>query len=285
MTADNFKYITRREYEKLISLTNSNPCIRKLYPDDIDRCIKLVQMRQNRMRDDFVPIRKTEKDYTVKAILMLMYNNPGLMIDDILELTTNDLYRLKLTAAVKPDSTFQDPFLIVRANSNSSALIKIPTKTEHALERLISRYTNIIREADGSNLNTGTPLPEGDFYLFSNSGGTRLTVPAWNRILRRYFEKAGIELDKGGSGSLNYRFRHSFAFKELIEIEKERKLCISELARDRVINRLSDKLGAGIGRKVSDSTCYDYIKAYINNRDQIIADLCARYDYKLLPRV
>lgn len=273
MTADNFKYITRREYEKLIFLTNFNSCIRKLYPDDIDKCINLVQMRQNRLRGDFVPVRKTEKDYTVKAILMLMYNNPGLMIDDILELTTNDLYRLKLTAAVKPDSTFQNPFLIVRANSNSPVLIKIPVATEQTLEMLISHYTNIIRETDGSNLNIGTPLPEGDFYLFSNSEGKRLTVPAWNRILRRYFKAAGIELDKGGSGSLNYRFHHSFTFKELIEIEKECKLCISELARDRFINRLSDKLSTGAGRKVSDSTCYEYMKAYINNREQIIADL------------
>lgn len=246
-----FKYITQQDYEKLICLTEKttrkpyDSPVRDLYPRTFDKEIEVYRKEMERIKGYPYEVRRIKTDETVRAILMLMFELPGLKIDDILNLTIE---------CVEKSNWYPE--------------------ITNSIKWLYAKYTSFMKELPGSNLKAESAERNGrNYYLFSNSEGNRLTVAAWNKILHKYFEKAGIELDTGGSGSLNYRFRHSYAFKQLIEIEAEYGCHLKEINRSTVKEKLAKRLKTGSVKNVSEITCDDYIRFYLANREQIRKDL------------
>ena len=255
-----FRYFTKNEIRRLLTLTVQNP--QNIYPKEFDALIEEYEWEMNWNTAKPFIYKPVNEDFETKAAIYLMYDKPGLAMDEILNITLED---------VCYDSLDDTCWLLIRDRSNKdgkSKKLEIPYLTYSILKTLWEKYTSVMRYAEGSDLTADSfDGHKNNFYLFSNTKGQRLTLPAWNKRFRKYCEKAGIKLDQGATGVLNYRFHHYYIFSLIFEIEKELDCNIESLSKKEACRILSEKLNGA-----STTLCYDYVSYFIKNREKVEKD-------------
>lgn len=101
-------------------------------------------------------------------------------------------------------------------NNIGTTYIPLDDKTWDMLQRIITRDLPVYALAYPENAESAkadSVTGQGiNSYIFRNRYGSRLSDQAWNKRVKDYFCRAGLNVDKGHKeANLTHRFRHSYA--------------------------------------------------------------------------
>ena len=242
------EYISDKEFAKLMDVMKKRP--RKLYSE------KFVNgygdTKDYKIDDDLAELlgiersRNTPPIEDIEAILIvtLMFTC-GFRIGEVLGLTTEDIkcfdnkklivLRNRLSDEEGQHSkniphprTVDDYKKSWYRNGKGRCEVEISDNIYDIImsyrKKLLEPY---IRIYDSPTLLADSVEESGieNHYIFMNTNGGRLNSMAWNRILRDYFDKAGIKRDREiKKSNLNHRFRHSYAIRIVAMFRESNKM-------------------------------------------------------------
>ncbi len=229
-------YISILEFNKLLEVMRNAP--RKFFPDE---CLKTLEKMNAKSSDiskflkQDMSIKTPEYDETAILIISLMFKY-GLRIGEVLGLTKEDIkkrayngsyrYTLYIRNRLSDDQESQsaknkkhpgkieDYGRIEFTGNSGTSKVRITKEMYDCLIKYYNEYTMILIKTFSDNKLKADSIDGqvDNYYIFPNIHGDRMLQSNWNTILRKYFIKAGIPLDKGKKETnLNHKFRHSFA--------------------------------------------------------------------------
>ena len=229
-------YISIAEFNRLLIEMKEHP--RKTFPAKFLRTVEKENRKVSELNAYLKkknPIEVQKIDETGILIISLMFRY-GLRIGEVLGLTKEDItkrayngeqrYTIYIRNRMSDDPKSQsaknkrhprkseDYDSVEYKGDGGTSKVRVTKEMYDELIRYFNEYTMILAKTFPDN-NLKADSIDGhtdNYYLFANVHGNRMLQPNWNNILRAYFKKADIAVDKEKKETnLNHKFRHSFA--------------------------------------------------------------------------